>query len=635
MRGLLALPLVVLLASAAATLRSRQPEEEAAGADPTCSHGIVSRRACCPLTCGRCGGPDCGTLPGGSASCCAGSIAKTNRSCGECDAPCMIPPSPSPGPSPSPPPSPAPSPTPPDVPVLTLQLGPSAERAFPPGRRFAPSEFWAASPMLPLTAASPHLRPAADLVASGESAMLAWTPPPGATLTVPLSESHSLVRLLSGQGRPDVVVRGNATAQAPRGALVTRWASLWQRLDPWVNNSVPLPIVVLDNVPYAFCASPERCGVPTGQYGQNYGPGNVTEYGEWVETLLRAMAQRYGTERASTFWFRVGTEPNTPGHWNDTNAKYVAMYAAVAGAVDRALPGAKVGLANMGLDGDEAGFTGDVMPIARGVAASGARVDFLAMSCYGRGKGCSAHEHTECRYSIGTAALCDTRLHAIRAASPRWANVPAQVMEYGLQQNELNKVDDDPGAFGAAWTLSTSVAHATGGGVERGFHWGLGFDGFAHDGGLCAPSVSPSKCNLYRGSAWVQAQAGHLFGRDALNNTVVALRAASPGSNSTTHRPPTFLSAPPPASMSVSAGTAREAGKAGKAGGVSGAAGAATTAATASATAARPPPPATMRAVHVKGHCTAASKFSCVGSSAGVGQVLLAVGGSSVNPCDR
>ena len=80
---------------------------------------------------------------------------------------------------------------------LTLAL-PSAAgaAAFPPGRHYSPQGFWAASPVLPL-AAGP-VRPAADLVASGEAAMLAWTPPAGVAQVDPLCDSHSLVRLLGG-----------------------------------------------------------------------------------------------------------------------------------------------------------------------------------------------------------------------------------------------------------------------------------------------------------------------------------------------------------------------------------------------------------------------------------------------------
>jgi hypothetical protein len=307
--------------------------------------------------------------------------------------------------------------------------------------------------------------------------MLAWTPGADSVNIVPLSDSHSLVRLLGGgssaKGSPpgggnsaagggkrpssdgdaegkhrgddgDVVMR-----DADTGALETVWDLLWSRLDPWVNTSgIAHPILVLDNVPYAFCDK-TKCNengslFPGAKYGMVYGPANVTEYAEWIEVLLRGMAARYGNERAASFWFRVATEPNTrPGHWNDTNSKYIEEYVAVAGAVGRALPLAKVGLANMGADGSQASWDNDVMPIAKGVAASGARVDFIAMSCYGRGKPLHAS-----RYSIGTASLCGERLDAMRAlGSTRWADLPAQSMEYGLQENFLNIRDEERGCL--------------------------------------------------------------------------------------------------------------------------------------------------------------------------------------------
>ena len=257
----------------------------------------------------------------------------------------------------------------------------------------------------------------------------------------------------------------------------------------------------------------------------NHGPWHVQEFAGWIESLLRAMVGRYGEERASGFWFRVGTEPNTrPGHWNDSNAKYVEEYVAVSETVAKVLPLAKVGLANMGADGSS--WETRVMPMAKGIADAKARVDFIAMSCYGRG--------TLRRYSIGTAALCSERLQRMRKlGGERWAQLPAQSMEYGLQQNTLGVVDEDPGVFGAAWMLATSVAHARND-VERGFQWPAMIEtAFSHDDGACSAQLSPTPCSLYGGTAWVRAQAGHLFGADAATAGSFVLEAPSTGSNAT------------------------------------------------------------------------------------------------------
>lgn len=408
---------------------------------------------------------------------------------------------------------------------------------FPPGRRYTAAGFWQAGPKLPL-AAGPG-RPAHDLVATGEAAMLGWFPPPGVARVTPLTDTHSLVRLLGGasnatgstsgkHGAPD----GDVVLRDWRGGLITQWELLWSRLDPWVNNSgLAHPILVLDNVPFAFC-NPARCSAsgsktPGARYGMDYGPDNVTEYAEWIETLLSAMIARYGESRASDFWFRVGTEPNTrPGHWNDTNQKYVDEYVAVARAVDTVLPKAWVGLANMGADGSH--WDDDVTPMAKGIVSRGARVDFIAMSCYGRGTGG--------RYTIGTAARCSERLKSMRAlGGAAWATLPAQAMEYGLQANALNLVDDDPGVFGAAWMLSSSVMHARLG-VERAFQWHFGELAFSFDAGACSPQVSSTPCSLYKGTAWVTAMASHLFGgsvSDAMAVNATVLSALAPGSNAT------------------------------------------------------------------------------------------------------
>ena len=47
---------------------------------PSCKHGLPGRGVCCSGTCGTCGGPDCGSHPGGAPACCAGKIEASQRS---------------------------------------------------------------------------------------------------------------------------------------------------------------------------------------------------------------------------------------------------------------------------------------------------------------------------------------------------------------------------------------------------------------------------------------------------------------------------------------------------------------------------------------------------------------------------
>lgn len=58
--------------------------------DPTCSRGIKTGGACCPLTCGICGGAGCTSRPGGGDACCRGIIAEADRGCDFVAPPCLI-----------------------------------------------------------------------------------------------------------------------------------------------------------------------------------------------------------------------------------------------------------------------------------------------------------------------------------------------------------------------------------------------------------------------------------------------------------------------------------------------------------------------------------------------------------------
>lgn len=59
-------------------------------ADPTCEGGIRSGAACCPASCGACGGSGCSKRPGGAEACCADRIVASRVSCSGASAPCVV-----------------------------------------------------------------------------------------------------------------------------------------------------------------------------------------------------------------------------------------------------------------------------------------------------------------------------------------------------------------------------------------------------------------------------------------------------------------------------------------------------------------------------------------------------------------
>ena len=56
-----------------------------------CVVGLISGRACCPNSCGTCGGADCAKAPGGASVCCPAEIMKKKVSCSTASAPpCVV-----------------------------------------------------------------------------------------------------------------------------------------------------------------------------------------------------------------------------------------------------------------------------------------------------------------------------------------------------------------------------------------------------------------------------------------------------------------------------------------------------------------------------------------------------------------
>ena len=159
-----------------------------------------------------------------------------------------------------------------------------------------------------------------------------------------------------------------------------------------------------------------------------------------------------------------------------------------------------------------------VKGIARGAnAATGkahggaARVDFLAASFYG-GDGRGACERKveghHCGYDPALGGLTAQGLHYLQALAPaKLANASLQLFEYGCLGNSEGVVSPEPGAFGGAWTLASSL-QAAAGGVSRAYHWGIG-------------EVLMGR-HLWFGNAFVTSAAIKLFGRGGGSGATMA-----------------------------------------------------------------------------------------------------------------
>lgn len=83
---------------------------------------------------------------------------------------------------------------------------------------------------------------------------------------------------------------------------------------------------------------------------------------------------------------RTRTHEHACTHAQDTNTKFIDMYVAVAQAIADVVPAAKLGPANFAADGPSraASWGSVIVPIVKGIIAAGAKVDYMAMSSYGR-----------------------------------------------------------------------------------------------------------------------------------------------------------------------------------------------------------------------------------------------------------
>ena len=148
-------------------------------------------------------------------------------------------------------------------------------------------------------------------------------------------------------------------------------------LDGFVAAGITPSPIVLDDTPYAFVKpenrffSPEDSSGHEHFFGHGAAPDNATEFGQFVEAMVRHLVSRYGHPLVSTWRFRLATECSNsrfgpPWAGDDGNGvvalptvdgtlknfshgldQYVATYIAAASAVKRVVPEAGFGPCNV------------------------------------------------------------------------------------------------------------------------------------------------------------------------------------------------------------------------------------------------------------------------------------------------
>jgi|EP01049_Picozoa_sp_SAG25_P011302 hypothetical protein len=206
-------------------------------------------------------------------------------------------------------------------------------------------------------------------------------------LTLPFTRNVSAVRMLGGRISYASRIKDNSSFEElphwdlcyrdATGALVHNWTRMDTTLDGFVAAGITPSPIVLDDTPYAFVKpenrffSPEDSSGHQHFFGHGAAPDNATEFGQFVEAMVRHLVSRYGHPLVSTWRFRLATECSNsrfgpPWAGDDGNGvvalptvdgtlknfshgldQYVATYIAAASAVKRVVPEAGFGPCNV------------------------------------------------------------------------------------------------------------------------------------------------------------------------------------------------------------------------------------------------------------------------------------------------
>src|SRR5215471_15474492 len=156
--------------------------------------------------------------------------------------------------------------------------------------------------------------------------------------------THNL--LTTGDGTPALKWGStNVYTEDAAGNAIANWSILDRIFDAYKDARVK-PLVEIGFMPEALSVKPEpyRHSWPSGPLwaGWAYPPRDYHKWAGLVYHLARHLAERYGGSEAESWYWEVWNEPDI-GYWQGKAEDYHKLYDFAADALQRALPGARIG----------------------------------------------------------------------------------------------------------------------------------------------------------------------------------------------------------------------------------------------------------------------------------------------------
>jgi xylan 1,4-beta-xylosidase len=154
--------------------------------------------------------------------------------------------------------------------------------------------------------------------------------------------------LATGDGKPDLKwSSSNVYTEDANGNPIYSWTILDQIFDAYAAAQVR-PMVELGFMPKALSTHPDPYHIgwplkPGEEEGWSFPPKDYRRWQELNRQVAAHMAERYGKETVSTWYWEVWNEPDGKYYWKGTEDEYNKLYDYAVAGVRQAIPNARVG----------------------------------------------------------------------------------------------------------------------------------------------------------------------------------------------------------------------------------------------------------------------------------------------------